>query len=136
MANLRRAYSRQKASAKLRGIDWLFTYETWAAVWQPYAARRGKCRDCLVMGRIGDAGPYSPDNVQIVTYSENLKDRVKYGSFERGSERHTAKLTEADIPRVRDLIASGVAKQKIADWFGVTRNTVRQIADGTTWRYA
>ena len=72
-------YHIQKRHAKNRGIEWLFTYESWIKVWED--SGKFHLRGCrvgqYVMARKGpDIGPYSPDNVEIKTCSENNKDRA------------------------------------------------------------
>ena len=67
----RKAYQSQKACAKHRGIEWLFTYEEWIGWWGDDWSRRGKGANDLCMARIGDTGPYSIDNVVKATNAEN-----------------------------------------------------------------
>lgn len=69
----RRMYAVQKASAKQRGIDWLFTYETWLQAWGEKINHRGVGHDRLCMQRFGDVGPYSPENVKIGYARDNAK---------------------------------------------------------------
>lgn len=80
------------------------------------------------MCRAGDTGGYAPGNVYIGTQEHNSSVKV-------GVRPHTmAKLCEQDIPRVRDMIAIGAPKHAIGSWFGVSRNAIRQIDEGKTWR--
>jgi len=71
------AYICQKKDAKRRGIEWLFTLEEWIACWGEKFADRGRGADRLCMARIGDTGPYSPDNVEIITGGQNTKDMLQ-----------------------------------------------------------
>lgn len=73
------AYRRHKANASTRGIPWLFSPETWWAWWQTDArwSERGTGKPRLVMGRIGDVGPYSPENVRPLTPEQNNAERAK-----------------------------------------------------------
>ena len=68
------AYHKQKYRAKERGIDWEFTFETWVEWWGDDFNKRGRMG--LHMARIGDEGPYSPDNCIKATASDNLKGLV------------------------------------------------------------
>mgnify|MGYP007069485210 CR=1 FL=1 len=70
---MKQAYSRQKSSAKKRGIDWQFTYETWLEFWGDDIYRRGVGHDKLCMQRFGDVGPYHPDNCKKGYAKENAK---------------------------------------------------------------
>jgi hypothetical protein len=76
-------YHQQKSSAAKRdrearakglpGIEWLFTFERWWAVWEASGKweQRGCRRGEYVMARHGDTGPYAPDNVSIVEAGVN-----------------------------------------------------------------
>jgi len=72
--NLNRKYHSQKTTAKCRGIDWQFTYDTWIEWWGNDIINRGKGPGKLCMARKGDTGPYHPDNVYKITHSENVTD--------------------------------------------------------------
>ena len=73
------AYIRQRANARRRGIEWLFTFETWWEVWQNSGKweRRGRNDRQFCMSRKLDWGPYSPENVVIVTMNKNSKNATK-----------------------------------------------------------
>lgn len=70
-------YSEQKKAAKRRGIPWEFDFDSWWAVWEDsgHWEARGIQADDFVMCRLGDTGPYSPDNVRIDTQANNMKER-------------------------------------------------------------
>lgn len=53
----------------------------------------------------------------------------------RGSRQGAAKLTEADIPKIRAAAASGESHRLIAIRFGVSRPTIWQIVSGGYWRH-
>lgn len=71
-----RAYTMQRRQSRDRGIEWLFTLETWWAVWDASGRweQRGRKLGNFVMARKGDVGPYSPDNVYICTCTQNLQE--------------------------------------------------------------
>lgn len=72
-------YRYQHVSATSRGIEWLFTFPTWLAVWEKSGKwdQRGMGSDKYCMARFGDVGPYSPQNVEIITCSKNSSDARK-----------------------------------------------------------
>jgi hypothetical protein len=94
-------YNSQKAAAKVRGIDFQFTYEEWLAWWGVDIINRGKCKGQLVMARIGDKGSYHPDNCVKKTCSENASEGNKgkiYVAWNKGkpqSKEHKRKLSIA-----------------------------------------
>lgn len=74
-------YERQRYNALYRGIPWEFTYETWLEWWKSTGklAERGRKSHEYCMCRIGDSGPYSPDNVFCATNADNNRDAFKNG---------------------------------------------------------
>jgi uncharacterized protein YerC len=52
-----------------------------------------------------------------------------------GSKNGHAKLTEADIPEIRRLLATGASAQKIADRYGVSRSAISGIKRGKNWQH-
>lgn len=69
------AYKNQRCSAAKRGIDWEFTFPQWVELWKASGKweLRGRGKG-YCMTRIGDTGPYSPDNVEIKTIGENFSE--------------------------------------------------------------
>lgn len=63
-------------------------------------------------------------------------DELRYGTRRRGSRHHSAKLTEADIPEIRRLLASGkLTLAEIGERFGVTMWTISRISRGKAWEH-
>lgn len=71
----RMAYLNQETKAAARGIQWLFTFDSWWELWGPHYANRGRAAESLCMARTGDTGPYAPDNVRITTNTANHQER-------------------------------------------------------------
>lgn len=71
-----KAYIMQRANAQQRNIEWLFTLATWWDLWSESGKweLRGRCANQYLMGRKGDVGPYSPENVYIITCQDNIKE--------------------------------------------------------------
>lgn len=65
------AYSQQWRDAKGRGIDFQFTFDEWIAWWGDDIHQRGNRANNLCMARLGDTGPYHPNNVYKCTKAEN-----------------------------------------------------------------
>jgi hypothetical protein len=66
-------FCQQKARAGARGILWKLLYWEWLQIWQDsgHLDERGRCGGEWVMGRNGDIGPYSYDNVKIIRVETN-----------------------------------------------------------------
>jgi hypothetical protein len=78
----KRAYHQQRMNAAARGILWEFTLWSWWQVWRSSGkwGQRGRKRGCYVMARVGDVGSYAPDNVRVVTCTENMNEwRARVG---------------------------------------------------------
>jgi len=89
-------YVRQMKSAQHNSkVGWRFTFATWWKVWQEsgHWNERGRGKDKYVMARFGDTGPYSPENVEIITHSQNSQDSfISHPGRERAAK---AKITRA-----------------------------------------
>ena len=72
-------YVQQMKSAEKRGIDWLFTFDSWNDLWQKsgHYHEMGNKKGQYCMARNGDAGPYSVSNVRITTTEDNHREAVK-----------------------------------------------------------
>lgn len=75
-------------------------------------------------------------NLRYDTVRANLLDRHHQGKrWTRGSEMYNAKLTETDIPRVRELRAAGISYAGIGSLFGVNAKTIHGIINGKNWKH-
>src|SRR6478735_12823895 len=74
----RHAYASHRRSAWMRGIPFLFTFEQWSEWWltDDRWSRRGRKAGQLQMGRKGNSGPYSPDNVECATKEQKQKSQL------------------------------------------------------------
>lgn len=83
------AYTRQKQSARTRGIPFVLTFAEWFSVWQAsgklHLRGRGKGRYC--MSRINDSGGYELGNVHIQLTEENGREAVKKWAGKHKSHR-------------------------------------------------
>lgn len=77
-------YNDRMHRAEERGIEWLFTFESWWNIWKPFWKKRGRKSEDLCMARFEDKGPYSPENVRICTNRENHLERVRNQIFVNG----------------------------------------------------
>jgi len=99
----KKKYTQQQYAAKQRNIEWLYTFETWWKQWQESGKweQRGNKRNQYCMGRKGDIGPYSPDNVDIILATKNSSDaklgKVGWNKGQSLSEEHKEKLRQAHI---------------------------------------
>ena len=128
----RKAYFDHFRSAKSRGIPWHFTFEIWWKVWQESGrwAQRGNLKGHFVMARRGDVGPYSIENVRIITTEKNLAER----KMPSGENASWSKLNTAQVIEIRKLDKI-MPRRLIAKKFGIDRTSVSSICRGTSWRH-
>lgn len=71
-----RKYTQQRNNALRRGVKWQFNLWTWWCVWRDSGKwlMRGRMRENYVMARYGDEGPYSAENVSIITMLKNCQE--------------------------------------------------------------
>jgi hypothetical protein len=73
------------------------------------------------------------DNLSYGTHSENENDKLLHGTRHRGESSVSAKLTEADVLKIRSL--RGVPQQELADTYGVTFSNISAIQLRKSWRH-
>jgi hypothetical protein len=74
-------------------------------------------------------------NLRWDTPTNNSLDRNAHGTDIRGSQIPWAKLTEEQIPAIRQRLAAGDEVKKVAADFGVHKETIRSVQAGRTWRH-
>jgi len=82
-----------------------------------------------------DGNPENNDvsNLAWGTQADNHADSVRHGTVASGERNGQAKVTEADIPKIRFLHASGVALAIIAKAFGLEPSSIRSITTRENW---
>jgi hypothetical protein len=72
----RRKYSNHSCGAKRRGIPFEISFPEWMNVWisSGHWNERGRKGHQYVMARYGDTGPYTVDNVTIITFKQNASE--------------------------------------------------------------
>ena len=78
----------------------------------------------------------NPEHLFIGTHWENMQDMASKGRRKgicNGSSHGRAKLTERDIPVIRDLLAQGEMLKTVAERFGVAPETIGDIKHGRHW---
>ena len=70
----------------------------------------------------------NPEHMELVTPGENISRSHRY------PRKYPAKLTPDRVEKIREQIASGESVTRIANAFGVARQTIGDIRSGRTWR--
>lgn len=77
----------------------------------------------------------NPTHLWLGDRAANLADMTQKGRRVRGERSGTAKLTERDVLRIRELRSTGKPLPQIAAMFGIAFQTVSSIALGKTWKH-
>ena len=77
-----------------------------------------------------------PDHVQPGTHMANVRDCVSKGRHANGERHGNAKLSEADVERVREAYLSGTRQRDLAAVWGVNQSAISKIVSGKLWRTA
>lgn len=71
-------------------------------------------------------------NLEWGTAKDNADDRTRHGNTLVGSIHHQAKLTEAEVLKIRQM---SISRKAIAAQFNVTQATIGYIINRKTWRH-
>lgn len=74
------------------------------------------------------------ENLRWATPSSNNADKHAHGTHQHGERIGSAKLTATDVHEIVTLRRDGVGVARLADKFGVCRNTITNITTGRAWR--
>lgn len=74
-------------------------------------------------------------NLEWVTRTENEKHAHKLNLYKTGEAQHKAKLTKAQVKKIRDLKGQKSSVQ-IALLFGVSSSSIRRVLRYETWKRA
>jgi len=134
----RTAWLGHKHGARVRGINFDFTYEEWTKWWETHLGPnwfelRGNATGKYVMARNGDKGPYAPWNVRCITMADNLREAIK------GTKRGNCKLTKKQVEDIYIEMTQGRRTKgfvtALADRHNVGTGTIRNIVIKATWRH-
>ena len=128
-----RAFMEQRGGAGRRGSEFLFPLSEWWAWWQTDGRweRRGIGKHSLCMARVGDVGPYHPNNVYCATHSEN----VTHGQRGRPKKRNAIPPnSEADARFGLHFRTArkqaGLSQRQLATEAGIMACTLSEFENG------
>jgi hypothetical protein len=99
-------------------------------------AFRGPCPNGLVAcHNDGDVNNNRLENLRWDTVSNNAMDKMRHGTMMIGSSHTNSKLSEEDIPFIRNCIDAGLYMYEIGNMFGVCKQTIHQIKHGKIWKH-
>ena len=94
-----------------------------------YALANGEIpKGALVCHKCDNPPCVNPNHLFLGTHSDNQRDSLAK------DRTHLAKLTVADVCRIRAMLAEGWSNAGIANAFGVSPQTINNIRRGKSWR--
>jgi len=102
-----------------------------------YRLFRGDPGDLDVCHRCDTPTCVNPDHLFPGTTSDNIRDCVSKGRFNRprGEACHNVKLTREMVVEIRRLKAAGTTYVALAERFGVSRYTIWHVLTGRRWKH-
>jgi hypothetical protein len=94
---------------------------------KPIPAGKLACHKC------NNPSCINPNHIYLGGYQDNANDRVRAGRQAKGSTCSAAKLSESDVARIRQLLATSERQSVIATRFDVKPNTISNIKTGRCW---
>lgn len=96
-----------------------------------------------VLHRCDNPTCVNPQHLFLGTQTDNMRDAVRKRRHVSGfminrpvGERHgSAKMIESDVVEIRRLAASGIGSAEIAQRIGISRQAVRGVVSGRSWRH-
>lgn len=131
------AYARQKWSAADREIEFNFTFEEWVSWWETqlgpnWMQLRGRTKGKYHMARKGDVGPYSAENVIMLSCSQNSSD----GAHHYGESNGAVKLTAGQVSEIRKVFvprSPEFGARALSRKYGVAHATINSCLHRRTW---
>lgn len=87
----------------------------------------------IVIHSCDDKSCVNPAHLQVGTHQENMRDFVLKGKSLKGEKNFSAKLTETDVKNIIVSLQNKVPHREIARASGVSRTTIKGIANKRIW---
>jgi len=69
------------------------------------------------------------------TKADNVFDKYNKQRQARGHRIAASKLNESDIREIREFLAKGISKRRLAMVYGISRRTILDVEIGKTWAW-
>jgi len=79
----------------------------------------------------------NPEHLFLGTHKDNMADMVNKGHSDtsRGEQKHSAKITELDVIKIRILVRNGAKQKDIASQFGLHPGSISVIVKRINWKH-
>ena len=96
----------------------------------------GRCRKGVTVNHIdGDKKNNAAANLEYLSHKENVRHAARMGLRAVGARHGMAKLTDAQVRRIRGVLKTGKGQTETARLLGYSTAVVHQIATGKTWKH-
>ena len=75
----------------------------------------------------------NPNHLFLGTHVDNMADMVRKGRQNKGEVNGQAKLSAANIVKIKKRLANGETQVAIAADYGVAQSQISRVKDGKTW---
>ena len=91
-------------------------------------------RKLFVCHRCNTSSCINPEHLYAGTHTDNMRDRVNSGYYKdkKGENSTSNKLSNKDVYEIRDLL-NVMTHKRIADFYGVKRQTITNISTNHRW---
>jgi hypothetical protein len=90
----------------------------------------------FLLHKCDNRGCVNPNHLRLGTHQDNMRDRCAKGRTLRGERAAAAKLSYADVDRIRESTLFGAKAPMLARAHGVTKESIRNIIRRITWAAA
>jgi hypothetical protein len=77
----------------------------------------------------------APDHLELGTQKENMLDKIRDGTMQRGSDKSNASLNENKAKEIYETKDSKMTQRERANKFCVSLNVIKDIDRGRTWSH-
>lgn len=77
----------------------------------------------------------NPEHLEVGTHQDNMRDMVERKRHNYGEKSPVAKLTEADVLEIKEMLFKGITQKEIAKKYDVHPSTISMINTGKNWRH-
>ena len=105
-----------------------FAWRVWNQMYKP---KKGECvlHGCKMKHCV------NPDSLRLGTGKENMADKVRDGTDNRGEKHRRAKLNDGNVLEIRRLVTQGVSQSKLAKQYDVTPSAICNVVSGKRWKH-
>lgn len=96
----------------------------------------GPCPQDHIVNHIdGDRANPSAINLEYLSFQENGRHAAAIGVLPRGEKHGAAKVTDAQVRKIRADYADGVAQSVLRRQYGLAQSTMHHLVHGITWKH-